>query len=492
MKLRGHKKATAHSHAHTKNSNPSKKISRRRNSNSNLLINSKNYRNRSNLFPGAWYVRQQNHCRTHRTTRNRMYVDKKHCRATPSHSKPRARHTHATEKPPSSHSEPPKATVDPLRASPLRATASHATASHSKPLSSNSEPLTSHVRFSHPKSAGDWGLGVLRSRVAEVHHFHVRASFLVVRVPWSVIPFSRASTAPKTAKTLIMAHKHNLLHTHRGSQKSRTHPSRHSHCPVDCPLMWCSLVGCVAVFRTLSSTGAITTDTRGVTRRCFFDRRRGCSSLAVAAAVRRCSSTSPAVQSKTEPQDHEEGERNPCPHRRSCIPTRAGGRGFGSLAFPPLLPLPLACLKGGLHERHDAGLLHGRAALNRHRQQRHHLQVRLLPPHRLLLRQVLSQEEPKRRVVDESIIDHMKRPTAAQEHRRQALAAPNDPAVRDPSGLPAASPVSPWGGVRVLSLHLSFFTESSSCLRKDRSVGHSRCRHRDRLHTKKSHAQRQG
>ena len=43
--------------------------------------------------------------------------------------------------------------------------------------------------------------------------------------------------------------------------------------------MWCSLVGSVvAVFRALSSTGAITTDVRNVTERCFFDRRRGCSS----------------------------------------------------------------------------------------------------------------------------------------------------------------------------------------------------------------------
>ena len=43
MELRGHKQATAHSHEHTKNSNPSKKyFTQRQNSNSNLLINSKN------------------------------------------------------------------------------------------------------------------------------------------------------------------------------------------------------------------------------------------------------------------------------------------------------------------------------------------------------------------------------------------------------------------------------------------------------------------
>ena len=57
MELRGHKQATTHSHEHTKNSNPSKKkFSHRQNSNSNLLINFKNPRNRSNWFRAAWYV----------------------------------------------------------------------------------------------------------------------------------------------------------------------------------------------------------------------------------------------------------------------------------------------------------------------------------------------------------------------------------------------------------------------------------------------------
>ena len=43
--------------------------------------------------------------------------------------------------------------------------------------------------------------------------------------------------------------------------------------------MWCSLVGSVLAFLlALSSIGAITTDVRGVTERCFFDRRRVCSS----------------------------------------------------------------------------------------------------------------------------------------------------------------------------------------------------------------------
>ena len=56
MVLRGHKQATAHSHEPTKNSNPSKKNSQRQNSDSNLLINSKKTRNRSNKFRAAWYL----------------------------------------------------------------------------------------------------------------------------------------------------------------------------------------------------------------------------------------------------------------------------------------------------------------------------------------------------------------------------------------------------------------------------------------------------
>ena len=65
--------------------------------------------------------------------------------------------------------------------------------------------------------------------------FHFRGGFcsrrfLVAWVHWSIVPFARASTAPKPA-THTSRHK-NLSHTHRGSQKSRTYPSRHSHCPV--------------------------------------------------------------------------------------------------------------------------------------------------------------------------------------------------------------------------------------------------------------------
>ena len=68
MELCGYKQATAHAHGqphcvclclnfeHTKNSNPSKqKFPQRRKSNSNLLINSQNPRNHSNIFSGAWY-----------------------------------------------------------------------------------------------------------------------------------------------------------------------------------------------------------------------------------------------------------------------------------------------------------------------------------------------------------------------------------------------------------------------------------------------------
>ena len=81
-----------------------------------------------------------------------------------------------------------------------------------------------------------------------------RASFLVVPVPWSVIPLSFASAAAKTAAHPSLLTK-NLLHTHCGSRKAETHPSRHP------PSMSSSLVGvAVAMSRALSSTGAITTD----------------------------------------------------------------------------------------------------------------------------------------------------------------------------------------------------------------------------------------
>ena len=41
--------------------------------------------------------------------------------------------------------------------------------------------------------------------------------------------------------------------------------------------MWCSR-SVVTVFLARSSTGAVTLDVGGVAKRCFFDRRRGCSS----------------------------------------------------------------------------------------------------------------------------------------------------------------------------------------------------------------------
>ena len=65
MELCGHKQSTAHAHVrphcvwlnfeHTKNCRSRKQFSRRRKSNSNLLINSKNLRNGSNLFWRGWY-----------------------------------------------------------------------------------------------------------------------------------------------------------------------------------------------------------------------------------------------------------------------------------------------------------------------------------------------------------------------------------------------------------------------------------------------------
>ena len=98
------------------------------------------------------------------------------------------------------------------------------TRSHSKPWSSHCEPLKrlrnatkSHVRFS---SRGCQGSNTSASWVTGVRWFHVRggtarASFLVARVarvPWSVLPFSRVSTAPKTGTTPITAHKKKIFH----------------------------------------------------------------------------------------------------------------------------------------------------------------------------------------------------------------------------------------------------------------------------------------
>ena len=166
-----------------------------------------------------------------------------------------------------------KASVEPTQKS---------TRSHREPLeqlrkvtTSHCEPLKSHVRFMF---AGGRGPALARSRVTEVRQFHVRDGFCA-RVHRSVVPFARASTASKPA-----THPSRLTKTCHtpfcGSRKSRTHPSRHGHCPVDAgPPILCSLAGRDdAVSRALSSTGAVATDVRGVTDRCFFDRRRGCSS----------------------------------------------------------------------------------------------------------------------------------------------------------------------------------------------------------------------
>ena len=62
MKLRGYKQATAHSHERTKNSNPSKNyFSRRHNSNSNLLIYSKNPPKSFEVISGRMVFSQGTH-----------------------------------------------------------------------------------------------------------------------------------------------------------------------------------------------------------------------------------------------------------------------------------------------------------------------------------------------------------------------------------------------------------------------------------------------
>ena len=113
-----------------------------------------------------------------------------------------------------------------------------------------------------------------------------------------------------------------------------------------------------------------------------------------------------------------------------------------------------------------------RPAPDRHGKQRRELLEQHLSPRLLLLflllflrRQVLSQKEPKRRVVDVSIIDHMKR----HQQRRQSVAdklSPRQTTLRF-GILQDSRPrprwrllLSPWGGVRVLSLHLSWLLPS--------------------------------
>ena len=137
-----------------------------------------------------------------------------------------------------------------------------------EPLSSHSEPLkssekqqkatASHLKatfvFFNSKFVEDRGPALPSSRATGVQHFHfggwkasVCSMFAVVSARASF--FGRAGALvncsicarvhrTKTSNTPIAAHK-NHGHTHRGSQKSRTYPSRHSHCPIDAAYTSC-------------------------------------------------------------------------------------------------------------------------------------------------------------------------------------------------------------------------------------------------------------
>ena len=176
----------------------------------------------------------------------------------------------------------PKATVK-----PLRATESHCRATswkkvrhyclsglfrkmHSEPLRVTEKAWESHKK-PRPTTPSRQGPALPSSRVTGVWDFQVRGfcSRIVFGRAGALVKCSTCARVhrTKTSNTPITAHKH-FLHTHCGAQKSRD-TSRHSHCPVDtAPPMWCSLVGgVVAVLRTLSSTGAIITDLKGVTER---------------------------------------------------------------------------------------------------------------------------------------------------------------------------------------------------------------------------------
>ena len=78
-----------------------------------------------------------------------------HACATPSHSKPRVRHSEPLE----SHA---------------CATSSHSKKAKNTTTASHFEPLISHVRFSNSKFAGDRGLALPSSLVTWVWHFQVR------------------------------------------------------------------------------------------------------------------------------------------------------------------------------------------------------------------------------------------------------------------------------------------------------------------------------
>ena len=193
-------------------------------------------------------------------------------------------HTFTQTKPLSSHPDAhvrfQKTNVAPLGApkatrAPLRATESH---SYSWPRARHSTQRASFFFFQIPCSrvTGFWHLNVRgcqgsgtctfagdRGLALPCSRWLCSRSFLVVRLPWSIVPFSRASTAPNKHRTentnkggSKRPHSHIAFaaaDTHHGLQKSRTHPSRHGHCPVDsarsCGAVLLIVLRCYGQFR---------------------------------------------------------------------------------------------------------------------------------------------------------------------------------------------------------------------------------------------------
>ena len=141
------------------------------------------------------HTHQENHCRTHQATQKRMYVFQKGSVA-----------HQATQKRMYVFFFFKKATV-----APFRATESHgrATQRHSEPLRVTQSPC-------EPLRTRD-GSGTCIFAVALLAH-RSRSR--------RVTPRRKKQQHPSR-----LAQK--LLHTHHASQNSRTHPSRHGHCPVD-------------------------------------------------------------------------------------------------------------------------------------------------------------------------------------------------------------------------------------------------------------------
>ena len=156
------------------------------------------------------------HCRTHHTIRKRHYVFQKHITQ--------------PLKPLEATLRVPKATVEPLRATQK---------SHEKATQGHSEPLKRPCWFFKFEVRGLQGPALPRSWVTSVRSFHVRGGLCSRIVLGRAGALVNCSIVARTeiSKTPMIAHK-NLLHTHRGSQKSRRHPSRHGHCPVDTGVVW--------------------------------------------------------------------------------------------------------------------------------------------------------------------------------------------------------------------------------------------------------------